>query len=259
MSAAAGDVREDAVVVGATGAVGSALVRRLASRGLRVVAVARDVDALDRLAADCTPEPGEVVPCSADIADNSSVELIRSALRGRCRMAVLAAGLPVKGSVVSIDPDLLAVGTQVKMGGLLRMLQATRDSMGAGSRFVAIAGTLGLEPGRDEAGPGGINAGLINLMKQVSHNHGPDGITVHTLVPGPMDSPRLRRIAESIADERGMSFDDVWAEYAAKVSLGRLPRIGEVVWAVENLLAPEADILHGSVLHLDAGGLRSAH
>lgn len=247
---------EDVVVVGATGAVGSALVGSMAARGFRVVAVARDATALGELASSVE---GDVVPCPADIADNASIEAIRGALRGKVRMAVLAAGLPVRGSVETIDPDLLAVGAQVKMGGVVRLLHAVRGSMGAGSRFVAVAGTLGLEPGRDEAGPGGINAGLVNLMKQVSLNHGVDGITVHTLVPGPMDTPRLRRIAASIAEERGVPVEDVWAEYEAKVPLGRLPRVEEVVWAVRLLLDPEADVLHGTVLHLDAGGLRSPH
>lgn len=247
---------EDAVVVGATGTVGGALVRSLAARGMRVVAVARDAAALDALAADVD---GDVVPCATDIASNAAIDDIRSALRGRVRMAVLAAGLPVTGSVETVDPDLLAAGAQVKMAGVLRLLHAVRDAMGPGSRFVAVAGTLGLEPGRDEAGPGGVNAGLVNLMKQVALNHGADGITVHTLVPGPMDTPRLRRIAARIAQERGRPVDEVWAEYESRVPLGRLPRVEELVWAATTLLAPEADILHGTVLHLDAGGLRSPH
>jgi NAD(P)-dependent dehydrogenase (short-subunit alcohol dehydrogenase family) len=247
---------EDAVVVGATGAVGSALTDALAGRGLRVVAVARDAAALDALAGEVD---GEVAPCVADIATNAATDAIRSSLRGPVRIAVLAAGLPVTGSVERVDPDLLAAGAQVKMAGVVRLLHAVRDSMVRGSRFVAVAGTLGLEPGRDEAGPGGVNAGLVNLMKQIALNHGRDGITVHTLVPGPMDTPRLRRIAERIASERGRPADEVWAEYEAKVPIGRLPRVDELVWAARMLLEPEADILHGTVLHLDAGGLRSPH
>lgn len=249
---------QDAVVVGATGTLGSAVTRRLVARGLRVVAVARDEAALGELARRTADEAGgSVVSCAADIGDNASIEVIRAAVQGQVRLALLAVGLPVRGSVTSIDPDLLAVGAQVKMGGVVRLLQAVRPALGPGSRFVAIAGTLGLEPGRDEAGPGGINAGLVNLMKQISQHHGPDGVTVHTVVPGPMDTPRLHRIAETIAQERGTSVDQVWGEYVSRVSLGRLPRVEEVVWAIEMLLAPEADILHGTVLHLDAGGLRS--
>ena len=35
--------------------------------------------------------------------------------------------------------------------------------------------------------------------------------------------------------------------------------VGELAWAVELLLDPEADLLHGSVLYLDAGGHRGIH
>lgn len=242
-----------AVVVGATGTLGRAAVRRLSARGLRVVAVARSADALAQLA----DEDPSVVPVAADLSANAGTDLVRGALDGPVRMALFCAGLPVRGSVASIDPDLLAVGAQVKMAGVVRLWHAVRDRFEAGSRFVAVAGTLGLEPGRDEAGPGAINAGLVNLMKQVSHHHGPDGVTVHTLAPGPMDTPRLRALARTIADERRVPEPAVWAEYEAKVSLGRLPTVEEVAWAVDRLLDPEAAIMHGTVWHLDAGGLRA--
>lgn len=240
------------MIVGATGAVGSALTSRLADRGMTVVAVARSQDALAELAGT-NPR---IVSCPVDITDNAAIPTIGSMIDGVVRLAVFAAGLPVRGSVATIDADLLAVGADVKIGGVVRLLHAVRSHMRAGSRFAAFAGTLGLEPGAHEAGPGAINAGLFNLMKQISLLCGPEGITVHTLAPGPMDTPRLRRIAATVADERGESFAEVWAAYEGRTSLHRLPRVDEVVWAVELLLAPQADIFHGSVMHLDAGGLR---
>ncbi len=51
----------------------------------------------------------------------------------------------------------------------------------------------------------------------------------------------------------------MWADYTAGNSLGRLPTADEIAWGVELLLAPEADLLHGSVLYLDAGGHRGIH
>ena len=239
---------ETAVVVGATGAIGSVITRRLVERGLRVVAAARTSEDLDALKG--------VIPCVADIADNSSIEAVSSQLEGPVRMAIIAVGLPVRGSVETIDPDLMAVGANVKMGGIIRLLRVVRAHLVEGSRFVAFAGTLGLEPKAHEAGPGAINAGVFNLMKQIALIYGPRGVTVHTVAPGPADTPRLRRIAQAVANERGVPFEDVWAGYEAGNSLGRLPTIEEVAWAVEMLLSPEASAMHGSVLHLDAGGLR---
>jgi NAD(P)-dependent dehydrogenase (short-subunit alcohol dehydrogenase family) len=243
------------VVVGATGTIGRAVVGRLTRRGVPVLAVARGVAELKALAADCE----RVTACPADIGGNDAIEAISSALSGPVRIAVFAAGLPVRGSADSIDPDALAAGCNIKVGGLLRLLHAVRDRLVPGSRFVAFAGSLGLEPRAHEAGPGAVNAAMFNLMRQISLLYGPRGVTTHTLSPGPADTPRLHRIAAAVAAERGVAEEQVWAEYAAQNSLGRLPTVDELAWAVELLLDPEADLLHGSVLYLDAGGHRGIH
>jgi NAD(P)-dependent dehydrogenase (short-subunit alcohol dehydrogenase family) len=124
---------------------------------------------------------------------------------------------------------------------------------------VTFAGSLGLEPRAHEAGPGTVNAAVFSLMRQISLLYGPRGVTTHTLSPGPADTPRLRRIVATVAAERGAAEDDVWQEYLAQNSLGRLPTADELAWAVEMLLDPEASVLHGSVLYLDAGGHRGIH
>jgi NAD(P)-dependent dehydrogenase (short-subunit alcohol dehydrogenase family) len=244
-----------AVVVGATGSIGAAVVRRLAARDLRVLAVARDAQRLDELA---SAVPG-VTPCVVDVGQNSAMALIAAAVAEPVRMAVFAAGLPVRGSVDTIDPALLAIGADIKLGGLLRLVNGVRDHLVRGSRIVTFAGSLGLEPRAGEAGPGVINAGVFNLMRQLSLVYGPRGVTTHTISPGPADTPRLRRIVEAVATERGQSFDEVFASYLAENSLGRLPTADEVAWGVTVLLDPEADLLHGSVLYLDAGGHRGIH
>lgn len=246
---------ESAVVIGATGAMGSVITRELVKRGLRVVAVARSEDQL----AELSRGSDSIVPCVADIADNSAIETIKSQLEGPVRMAVFAAGLPVRGSVDTTDPDALVLGANVKMAGLVRLLHAVRENFVKGSRFVTFAGTLGIEPKPHEAGPGAINAGVFNLMRQISLLYGPKGVTVHTIAPGPSDTPRLRRILTNVAAERGIDFDEVYDEYVRENSLGRLGTIDEIAWAVMLLLEPQADLMHGGVLHLDAGSLRGTH
>lgn len=253
--------RGAAVVVGATGTIGRAVIGRLTRRGLPVLAVARGKADLDELAS-----ANELVtPCPADIGSNDAIQAIGSALTGlggiggSVRMAVFAAGLPVRGSADTIDPDALAAGSNIKVGGLLRLLHAVRDHLVPGSRFVTFAGSLGLEPRAHEAGPGAVNAAVFNLMRQISLLYGPRGVTTHTLSPGPADTPRLRRIVAAVAAERGAAEEEVWQEYVAQNSLGRLPTADELAWAVELLLDPEADVLHGSVLYLDAGGHRGIH
>ncbi|KOS56512.1 MULTISPECIES: SDR family NAD(P)-dependent oxidoreductase [Rhodococcus] len=237
------------VVVGATGAMGTEFTRRLVRRGLRVVAVARNAEDLDKLAT----EDDLIVPCVADIADDSAIGTITARLDAPVRLAVFAAGLPVRGSADTIAPGDFAVGANIKVGGLVRLLHAVRDHLVPGSRFVTIAGSLGLEPGPLDAGPGTVNAAVFNLMRQLSALYGPRGVTTHTIAPGPVDTPRLRKFVETEAAETGRDPGEIWDRYRAKTTLGRLPTLDEIGWTLEMLLAPEAAVLHGSVLTVDGG------
>jgi NAD(P)-dependent dehydrogenase (short-subunit alcohol dehydrogenase family) len=111
------------------------------------------------------------------------------------------------------------------------------------------------ERGRTHAeGPGSINAGVFNLMRHISLLYGPEGVTLHTVSPGPAGTPRLRRVVTKVAEERGEPFEEVWQTYLDQNSLGRLPTIDEVAWAIEMLLASKADAMHGAVLYIDARG-----
>lgn len=237
------------VVVGATGAMGSAITERLVTRGRRVIAVARSNSELDKLSV----AHDLVTPCVADIGSDDAVDSISRCLDGPVELAVFAAGLPVRGSVDSIEPSALSTAANIKVAGPVRLLHAVRDGLGEGSRFVAIAGSLGVEPGPLDAGPGTANAALLNLMRQIGKLYGPKGVTAHTIAPGPVDTPRLRALVETQARESGRPYDEVWGDYVAKTSSGRLPTLDQIAWLVEILLAPEAAVLHGAVLAADGG------
>lgn len=237
------------VVVGATGAMGTVITKRLVRGGHRVLAVARSAEALEELAAS-----NELItPCVADISSDDAIAAVAEKLEGPVRMALFAAGLPVRGSADTIAPEAFAVAANIKVGGLVRLLHAVRHHLIPGSRFVTIAGSLGLEPGPLDAGPGTANAAVFNLMRQISALYGPKGITTHTIAPGPVDTPRLHAFVETEAAETGRPDAEIWNRYRAKTTLGRLPTLDEIAWMVETLLAPEASVLHGSVLNVDAG------
>ena len=243
-----------AVVVGATGAVGGAIVRRLRGEGLSVVAVARDHQALDRLAHQ---EPG-VRPCPADIGQDCAQSRITEAVLtgGPVRMVVQATGLPATGPLQTIEPDALGEVVALKLGGLLRLVRAVDQQLEPGSRVVAIGGHFGSEPSPQTCGAGVTNAALANLVRQLADYYGPRGVTVHLVAPGPLDTERLRRIAAATAQARGGTAEQVLAEYRAHSPLNRLTTTDEVAWAVTQLLAPEAGALHGATLALDGGSRR---
>ncbi|MHA6784200.1 SDR family oxidoreductase [Pseudonocardia saturnea] len=231
-----------AVVVGASGALGSAIASRLRDEGLTVVAVARGG------------------PCAADIGSDSAVEAIASGVAaagdGPVRMVVQAAGLPAAGPLETIAPDALGHAVALKAGGLLRLVRAVDGRLERGSRIVALGGHYGIEPAPYACAAGVTNAALANLVRQLAVAYGPRGVTAHLVAPGPADTPRLRGLSEQAAQRRGVPVEQVLAERAAESPLGRLVTPQEVAWAVATLLAPEADALHGSTLGLDMGARR---
>lgn len=240
------------VVVGATGALGRAVISRLAPRH-PVLAVARSEDALAELARELP----SVQTCAADAGDDSFVARVEDKLDRPVRLALFAAGLSVAGSIDVIAPGDLATAVDLKVGGTVRLLHAVRHHLAADARFIAVGGSLGFEPGPLDAGPGAVNSALTNVMRQLAQLYGPRGLITHTIAPGPLDTPRLRAVAARRAEESGRSPDEVYDEYVAKTSAGRLPTVEDVAWLVETLLDPHAAALHGSVLYPD-GGVRHA-
>lgn len=243
---------EWAVVVGATGAFGAVMVERLLARGLGVLAVARRPDTLATLAAQ---QPGLRL-CQADIAQDSAIEAIRAALPGPVRMVVHGPGVAVGGGVLDIDTGALVDAVNIKVGGLLRLVRAVDGQLQADSRLVAIGGHYGLEPTAYAAAAGVANAALVNVVRQLSLAYGARGVTAHLIAPGPADTERLRRVAADRAALNHSTVEAVLDAMRAESSHHMFTEPGQVAWAVEILLAPEARAMTGSTLMLDAGRRR---
>lgn len=72
-----------AVVTGASRGIGAAVAREFAAAGARVVACAREQDALDEVVADIENDGGEIEGMRADVRDEFDVErLMETAARG---------------------------------------------------------------------------------------------------------------------------------------------------------------------------------
>lgn len=238
-----------AIVVGATGAMGQVVARRLAGRGLKVIAVARSHDAVAALAAD-TPN---LVACVADIASDSAIAAISAAIDGPVRMLVHGPGVATAGGVASAPTAAVVDAVNIKCGGLMRLVRAADARLARGSRIVAIGGHYGFEPTAYAATAGVANAALANLVRQYSWALGERGITAHLVAPGPADTERLRRVATARAERDGISADAVYDEMRRESAIGAFTTVEQIAWAIEMLLAPEADALAGGTLFMDAG------
>ena len=245
--------REHALVVGAGGAFGTEIARRLVREGLHVVGISRSAESLAPMAS----ELGEsFLPVAADMADDSAIAAIGAALTLPVAMVVHAPGLPVAGGIRTAPIDILAAAVNIKVGGMLRLVRAAEPRLRRGSRLVAIGGHYGFEPTDYAATAGVANAAVANLIRQLSWAYGKDGITAHLVAPGPADSDRLRNVAAARAAKAGRDLDAELDEMRAESAIGAFVSAQQVAWGVATLLAPEADAMAGSTMFLDAGRRR---
>lgn len=244
--------REIAVVVGATGAMGQVIARRLAANGLQVVAVARSEESL----ADLTSSTEGIQACAADISSDGAIDAIRSKIDRPVRMVVHGPGVATAGGVLAAATSAVVDAVNIKVGGMMRLARAVDEKLGRGSRLVAIGGHYGFEPTAYAAAAGVCNAALANLMRQFSWAYGERGVTAHLIAPGPADTERLRRVADARAARDGISAEQVLQEMRKESAIGAFTTVEQIAWGVETLLAPEADALAGGTLFMDAGRRR---
>lgn len=244
---------EYAVVVGATGELGSAIVERLHQRGLHIIAVARSARSLEAHAARYADR---FTPCIADIASDNAIDAIGQAIGGTVRMVVHGPGVPVAGGVRRVETQALASAVNIKVGGMLRLVRACEPHLQRQSRLVAIGGHYGFEPSPYAATAGVANAALANLVRQLSWAYGAEGITAHLVAPGPADTSRMNKVLEDRAASNNSSIEQERMAVAAESAIGSMTSPEQIGWAVAMLLDPEADALAGSPLFLDSGRRR---
>ena len=102
----------------------------------------------------------------------------------------------------------------------------------------------------------GPDADTLVVYAKTEPELGARGVTAHLIAPGPADTERLRRVAADRAALNHSTVEAVMDAMRAESSHHMFTEPGQVAWAVETLLAPEARAMTGSTLMLDAGRRR---
>ena len=254
MSSPEPDAPPLAIVVGAGGSFGTAIVAALVEAGQRVIGVGRDVSAMTHLAL----RHGEGFRAvAADIASDDAVATIGAAITGPVSMVVHAPGVPVAGGIRAAPTAALVEACNIKVGGFVRLIRAAEPWLRKGSRLVAVGGHYGFEPTAYAATAGIANAAIASAVKQLSWAYGELGITAHLVAPGPADTARLHGIAAGRAKQLGVTEADVLAEMRSESAIGAFATPEQVAWTIALLLDPRADAMAGSTIMVDAGRRRA--
>jgi uncharacterized protein len=180
---AAGD--RIAVVTGASSGIGEAIARLLAAKGWHCILVARREDRLRTLAEQIG---GEVELC--DIADRDAVEALATRILERhpaVHVLVNNAGMPARGSYVTVDLDLIRRVMEVNyLGGVWctrALLPGLQRAAGSAHvvNLVSVAGTTAFAPAGAYAAS---KHAQLAFSRSLSSALRGSGVAVHAVLPG---------------------------------------------------------------------------
>ncbi|KDE99048.1 hypothetical protein Y900_008820 [Mycolicibacterium aromaticivorans JS19b1 = JCM 16368] len=234
-----------ALVTGAAGGIGRAIVSALAGAGWTVAAT-------DRPEADEIPGAAMSVP--ADLRGRASCRTVVDNVVdhfGRLDLLVNNAA-----TMTVVEPTVATMSMwwrdiDVNLTTPLWLTQAAAPALReAGGQVVNICSISGLRGEPGFSAYAASKAGLLGMTRSLARELAP-AVRVNAVAPGPTETDQLSRDAEF----RGVSLQQLHREYSAEMPLGRLVQPAEVADVVRFLA--EAGSFTGECVQINGGMLMS--
>lgn len=229
-----------ALVTGAAAGIGAATVARLRAEGAEVIAV------------DAAPDHRGLV---ADVSDPGAVaEAVRTA--GELHICVANAGVSLMEPFLDGKLESWRRVLDVNLLGVMLTFQEAARAMPPGGRLLATASIAGLHGERDAAAYCASKAGVIGLVRTLSIELAPRGLSVNAVAPGQIDTGMNRRDLLLAGEREGRPADDILRDHLERrVPARRMGTPEEVAGLFAFLASDEAAFITGEVIRIDGGEL----
>ncbi|MDT5017366.1 MAG: hypothetical protein QOD39_3526, partial [Mycobacterium sp.] len=181
------------LITGASSGVGAALARRLAAQGAVVGLIARRLDRLAEVLADCQTASPESTMWIADLADSAAVGALAVQAwdtLGGVDVLVNNAAIPKRRVVTALEPDDVEAVMRVNFFAPMRMTLAVLPRMlgrGAGTivNVSSVGGRLGII---HECAYSASKFALCGWSEALAIDLYGTGVSVKLIEPGPIDT-----------------------------------------------------------------------
>jgi 3-oxoacyl-[acyl-carrier protein] reductase len=250
------------LVTGASQGIGRAAARLLLEEGAHVVINSSHPERLAR-AVQSLSGYGRVEGVVADLRNPSDLErLIAEATQhlGGLDVLVYVTGGPKPGRAMELDhaawqhaAELLAVSPAY----LSRLAAERMISNPRGGRIVLLGSVTMREPIPTLALSNVMRISLLGLVRTLARELGPKHIRVNGILPGYIDTERVREIFDDAARRESIAPEEARTRLERDIPLGRLGDPAELARVIAFLASDASSYVTGAVLPVDGGLLRS--
>ncbi len=242
-----------ALITGGGRGIGRATAGLLASRGAKVMCVARSREDLADVGLEYSvADLGDPEGCAHAVAEAEQrlgpIEILV------CNHGIGSAHERV---VWEQEPDVWSETMRVNLDGPFHLSRLVLPGMieHKFGRIVFTSSTAGLIAEPAGCAYNSSKHGLLGLMRSVAVDGGAYGVTSNAVLPGWVRTEMAERSARQEAEDRGIPTDQVWEERAAMYPPGRVATPMEVAEMIAFLASEESSGVSGEAIRVALGSV----
>jgi 3-oxoacyl-[acyl-carrier protein] reductase len=251
------------LIAGASKGLGYAVAAAMAREGAAVSIASRDERAISAAGARLERETGaRVLSTALDVRAADGIQRWVSATADRfggVDALMTNSGGPPAGAALSFDDAAWQDAAELLLFSTLRMVRAAVPLMqarGGGSILVSTSSSV-KEPIQNLGLSTVLRASVSALAKTLALELAPVKIRVNQIIPGRIDTDRVRQLDEGNAKKSGISVEEAKARSIAAIPMGRYGELDEFGRVGAFLLSDAASYMTGATVQVDGGLIRS--
>lgn len=251
------------MVAGASRGLGYAVARGLAAEGVSVSLASRNADAIQAAASTISSDTGAAtLGVEVDVRSAESLQqwwAVTEQRFGGVDLLFVNAGGPPAGTALSFDDAAWQGAFDLLVLSAVRMVRLAVPSMKArgGGAIVVSTSTSVKEPIANLALSNVVRSSVSALSKTLANELAADNIRVNHLMPGRIDTDRIRELDGIRSKASGLSPEEVKAGFEKAIPLGRYGTPEEYGRAAVFLFSDAAKYVTGASLQVDGGMIKS--